>query len=597
MTASESLPGKISLDLNGGADRTTIALHFYVFFLSPVGFYYFPGFTLIAGFLLVAFLCLKNTGRSLSQLDFFFWLWFGVLLLASYFSVNPVNSIFFCAKILFLYLLSLTCHKYECRHETILLFFLLSLVFIAGDSLFLWLEGIENPLAWNDARYSGGIFRIQGTFNNPNILAAYIICGYGFCLLKPERVLSKILAVLQTVLLCLTYSRGALLAVLPCLVLFACCIPEKRKFALLLLVGLLSITIFSGLLGRVYAGTQKGERGINQRLGYFYCAFRAFCRSPVTGFGPTTFAEIYPEFRRQSGSYTLYAHNEILQQLCEVGFLGPLVFLAGLFFLLKLYKEGNFHDSFFQAVLLGQSALLLHSFVSFSFRIYPITVIAFYFFGCQCANLPAILPGKILRRVLLFPITLFILCQLAENYSLEKFAIAARKGQLTATLARKYQSLIPWNLSLIVNNPFESMKKLHELRTRYPHQIPITRAIVKRLLKNESYKKAVPLIEDALKWDPHNEELRYFLAICQLQLKEHDAALKNMLFFHRHIGRDYLHIQPYNLLLYKLMLNFLPLVIEKENEVKARGFLLQKFEECKKNLILIQTQQKFRKNK
>ena len=249
-----------------------------------------------------------------------------------------------------------------------------------------------DPFFWSTGT---GYKRVFSTVGNANMLAGYLLLllplGVAFTLAS-RGMMAKVVAAAWVlfvfVCLVLTGCRGALLGIPASATVFAAAWlrsrgrrPRRKVLfavaALLVCMGGIAATgaYLSGLGGRFsVARVAKSATG---RWEVWRGASRMFLARPFCGHGVGTFQLSFPEFRRQDfRKYmpynTLHAHSEYLEQLAELGFAGPIVFLL---FIALLFRESSVPRAgpplvvaVRAACATGMAGLLAHMLVSVNFR-------------------------------------------------------------------------------------------------------------------------------------------------------------------------------------------------------------------------------------
>jgi len=185
------------------------------------------------------------------------------------------------------------------------------------------------------ARFGGT--DVFGTFGNPNSLAAYIVAGFwllaGVCWNAPltRRVAGAIFAALMLWALVLTHSKGGIVA---CAVGAWFFLAQrwgeakpglKRPLFFLTAAGV--IAILAALSLSYYEKIDLGA-SLVERFGYWKSAFAMWADRPLEGVGLGGFAEYTAFYKIPLGKETREAHNDYLHLLCELGVLGPVLYLA-----------------------------------------------------------------------------------------------------------------------------------------------------------------------------------------------------------------------------------------------------------------------------
>lgn len=182
--------------------------------------------------------------------------------------------------------------------------------------------------------------RSSGLFANPNEAAVVYLVGFAACLVYSERKASCLflIPVFLTAIF-LTYSRTALLALVAVLVVY---LIIRRRFAILLLVGLASVSYGVVIDSLVYLGddflnlsqarrleslkvllggdiSEASERGILWQIGW-----ERILSNPIFGYGVGEFHHL------RNGLRDLGVHNGYLMIWGEAGFLPLLILCAAI---------------------------------------------------------------------------------------------------------------------------------------------------------------------------------------------------------------------------------------------------------------------------
>ncbi len=195
-------------------------------------------------------------------------------------------------------------------------------------------------------------YRLTGPIGDPNFYAQVMVVLIPIAIermlheRKPLfRVLAGIAAVLCTLTVVFTFSRGGFLAVVVVLAMFVIIYPP-RPLQLALLIAL-AIGIFF-LVPRTYfdriitldsllpnqSGTIdiRTDNSIQGRASQYLTAWAMFKQHPLLGVGLSNFAYLYPEFSKEIGLAPSVSnrsvHSLYLEVLTETGILGISIFLS-----------------------------------------------------------------------------------------------------------------------------------------------------------------------------------------------------------------------------------------------------------------------------
>ena len=167
--------------------------------------------------------------------------------------------------------------------------------------------------------------RSSSTFNNPNILAEYLVMViplvgyYGFYGKRtPLRMLGRCFTLLAVFGAVISFSRGAYIALLSMLlVIVATHIRKISPFAMCLIAAVSLIP--EAVIGR-FLSIGEGGNAIFERLDAWEVAIQAIVKSPLFGLGPGV-SNLW-EMLDKMGIGAMHAHNILLQILVEGGFIG-----------------------------------------------------------------------------------------------------------------------------------------------------------------------------------------------------------------------------------------------------------------------------------
>ncbi len=186
-------------------------------------------------------------------------------------------------------------------------------------------------------------------------------------------------------LACLYWSSskaGWLIALILALIAIAGSTFSKRtKLTIILTV------LVCGLVGfgiRYAQFFQRGSTSVVARFDYWRAALVLGRDHPILGTGPGTFAIGYAKVKSPESEMARLAHNDFLEQLCDSGIPGFLVFcaFAGTIAVI-LYRYSSQNTRF---VLIGVVGVVLHEFVEFHLYIPAIAWPTFFLIGWLLAN-------------------------------------------------------------------------------------------------------------------------------------------------------------------------------------------------------------------
>lgn len=206
---------------------------------------------------------------------------------------------------------------------------------IGGHAIANWLD--------NDAyAYIAG--RITSVFENPNVLAVYLILILPFTtagFLQRGRTGGRILSFLSFALcmcaIVYTWSRGAWLGVILSLALFLFSCQPATVYLLIPVLSAFPILMTTPIGQRLSSITSLTDSSISYRLGIWRGALNMAGEHLFggVGVGESAFCAFYPYYALSGIEGATHAHNLLLQLLCEFGVVGPLLFLG---FLILFYR-------------------------------------------------------------------------------------------------------------------------------------------------------------------------------------------------------------------------------------------------------------------
>jgi len=211
----------------------------------------------------------------------------------------------------------------------------------------------------------------------------------------PRKIMAGIAAALMAGTIFLSGSRGGMLAFVVQIGLLAVVVVRGQRsrkvtlaLATFLVIGVALVLWLGGSelvhrLATIHADTRTEISG-DTRVDIDRDALKMSARRPILGWGLGTFPDVYPQFRSFHTNFFINeAHNDYLQLLVEMGFLG---FATMLWFLWTVYRNAirklknwpqDTNGAVALAALLGVTGILVHSFVDFNLQI-PANAALFY---------------------------------------------------------------------------------------------------------------------------------------------------------------------------------------------------------------------------
>lgn len=197
---------------------------------------------------------------------------------------------------------------------------------------------------WLDQSFHSIIkLRIVSLFENPNILAMFIVMVFPFLLAlvfqskrKNTKFLTKLLVILFIACIIFTWTRGAWLAIILGTLAFA--LIKSRKSFRFFGVALLSLPVISMLLPdsiwlRFTSIFNLADTSTSYRIYTWKGTFNAIKETGPfgIGYGDSSFQAVYPTYSYAGIESTPHSHSLILQILICMGVIGAIVFCIAIF--------------------------------------------------------------------------------------------------------------------------------------------------------------------------------------------------------------------------------------------------------------------------
>ena len=225
-----------------------------------------------------------------------------------------------------------------------------SAVVVAAIGILQYVLGLAEK-KWLDLEYFSDIEgRAVSLFENPNVLAAYLVIAFPLLLAKMYRAESskgKLLGFLSTVIVVvctvLTWSRGAWLAMLASLLLFAL-INSRKTLSFIMVIAaaipFISIVLPDSVVNRFMSIGDVADSSTYYRIYTWRGTLKAI-RDYFwggAGYGLNTYTDIYPQYAYAGIEAAEHSHNLFLQIFFALGIFGLLIFLVLIF----LFVQKNF---------------------------------------------------------------------------------------------------------------------------------------------------------------------------------------------------------------------------------------------------------------
>jgi hypothetical protein len=167
-------------------------------------------------------------------------------------------------------------------------------------------------------------------------------------------------------------------------------------------IGILAAVLVLGAGGFAvkYAGYfQKGATSVGARFDYWSAALKLTKERPLLGHGPGAFGQGYTRLKKPESEPTRLVHNDYLEQACDSGLPGLVLFLAWIGGSMAwAWRKGMIQGtSLSQAVVIGLIGWALQSFVEFILYIPAIAWTAMLLLGWM-TGLPAMQTASTVRK-------------------------------------------------------------------------------------------------------------------------------------------------------------------------------------------------------
>ena len=202
--------------------------------------------------------------------------------------------------------------------------------------------------AWQDTdMFSSIAGRVVSTFENPNVLAEYLILIIPFAAAMlftsdtaKERFSNLLIAAFMGLCLVFTWSRGGWVGFLIGMFIFF--IFMTRKTLIFLFFGILSIPFLpyvlpQNIILRITSIGNMSDGSTSYRVHIWDAVIKMLgdCFTSGIGIGEGAFAEVYPLYSFAGIEAAPHSHNLFFQITVELGIIGLAVFIIAMFLLVK----------------------------------------------------------------------------------------------------------------------------------------------------------------------------------------------------------------------------------------------------------------------
>ena len=365
-------------------------------FTSP-SFNHFWSIAFYAGTLMVVILSFRKLDCSLTEGAFVGYLVFLVIL--SFFSPLKYRAVAPLTELFGLFCLMFLVRKLSTKEQLpfftwALLLGLAAVVFYGIHQYFWGLESTREYVLQRGDQISASYLarmesnRIFSRFVYPNTFAGYLLMLYPVAFFtaisgnRKQAFVGGALLVLLLLLFAATESMGGWFCfiITSVFMMFYFILPRRWYPAICLALCIAGIV---GIWISYHRGFLPKMSSFQDRLDYWHAGLRMFLDRPWFGFGPGNFGVFYPGYKIPGAMEAKYAHNILIQAVCETGISG-LILLVAVMVIFSL-RNGRTFITPSQTVLpgyfFGLAAFFLHSLVDFDYMDLSLSSIAFAYAG------------------------------------------------------------------------------------------------------------------------------------------------------------------------------------------------------------------------
>ncbi|SKC50642.1 O-antigen ligase family protein [Maledivibacter halophilus] len=338
--------------------------------------------TLLMGILVITSYCINFIKKGkftfkFTPANFLILLFSIIIVISTILSISPGGSFRdFAIHMVSIGIVFMLIHSKKSKDEIYLLsgIFVLTATIVSLHGFYQFFKGVPMGSGWLDVSQNPNIeTRVFSTFENPNILAEYLIMVLPISIalfFVNNGIIKKICFALASgvIFICigLTYSRGSWIGLAFSIIVFILFI-DFKKLAFFIPAGIGSLFLMpNSILERISTMGSLQDSSIFYRFNLLNKAMdilKDFWFSGI-GIGYVAFRKISPFYIRNMAPY--HTHNTYLQIAIELGIIGIIVFLL---LILNIFKMGvssivNSNSRFIKflttAYISSLSAILVH---------------------------------------------------------------------------------------------------------------------------------------------------------------------------------------------------------------------------------------------
>jgi putative inorganic carbon (HCO3(-)) transporter len=258
--------------------------------------------------------------------------------------------------------------------------------------IFEFIFGSTSDSSWLDASFLGSIkLRIVSLFENPNVLATYLVLVFPFVLAtlilaksSKIRFLSFVASALFVCAIVMTWTRGAWIAAAVAALIFFTIYSRKtlRIFGVIIVAApILPMLLPSSVVDRLISILNLSDSSISYRIYTWIGSIRLIKENFLggIGYGTDAFKAIYPQYAFAGIEAAEHSHSLFLQILVAMGIGGLLTFLALVFLYFQkcaeyIKKPEDVRSKFYVAAALSSVIAMLimgvFDYVWFNYRVF-----------------------------------------------------------------------------------------------------------------------------------------------------------------------------------------------------------------------------------
>lgn len=298
------------------------------------------GCIFVIGSFILNIMCTPNFKFRYTPVNIWVALFLLIYVVCACVSLIPMASIKVLAVVgIYILMYFVVINSIETRKQinTMIYVFIFGALIVALYGIYQYLFGNTLATSWIDRElFEGMKTRVYSTFENPNVLAEYLLLVIPLCISLciaskkwSSRIAFGIIACIFLVCLAVTFSRGSYIGILVAGVVFALIL--NLRFIFLFIAGLVALPFVlpQSIISRFSSITNLGDSSTQYRLSIWQSSvaiIKDYWYRPI-GQSTDVFKSVYPIYA-QNGVSAEHAHNWYLQNIVETGILGFIVLIG-----------------------------------------------------------------------------------------------------------------------------------------------------------------------------------------------------------------------------------------------------------------------------